>query len=150
MDSAISTILIVIAILAIIFLILREVMCWYWKINDRISLQKEQNLILKRILDELRNEPKTKKKTHTKKETNNYTSNSLDNEEADEVIENEDIIYDIEITDEEQKQVDAFIKFGLNPGQRIVINRNSRKIDRLDDVEWNKVDQSEWIILFEK
>jgi len=150
MDSVISTILVVLVILAVIFLILREVMCWYWKINERISLQKEQNLILKRILDELRNEPRTKKKNHTKKETNNYTSNNLDNEEADEVIENEDILYDIEITDEEQKQVDAFIKFGLNPGHRIVINRNSRKIDRLDDVEWNKVDQSEWIILFEK
>jgi hypothetical protein len=35
--------------LIIILLILREVNCWYWKIDERITLMKEQNELLKKI-----------------------------------------------------------------------------------------------------
>lgn len=30
-----------------IFLICREIVCWYWKINKRISLLEENNQLLK-------------------------------------------------------------------------------------------------------
>ena len=36
-----------------IFLLFREVNCWYFKINDRISLEKERNELLKKILAQL-------------------------------------------------------------------------------------------------
>jgi len=32
-----------------LFLLLREVNCWYWKINERISLIQEQNQLLRKI-----------------------------------------------------------------------------------------------------
>lgn len=42
--------LLVIAILIILFLLLREVVMWYWKINERIKLQKETNDLLAKLL----------------------------------------------------------------------------------------------------
>lgn len=40
------TIIIYIILAIVLFLILREVACWYWKINERIALIKEQNQLL--------------------------------------------------------------------------------------------------------
>lgn len=51
MEKAIPLIFVYLAIVVVIFLIFREVFCWYWKINIRISLQKETNLLLKRLID---------------------------------------------------------------------------------------------------
>ena len=34
----------------IVFLILREVACWYWKINERIELQQKQIHLLEQLL----------------------------------------------------------------------------------------------------
>ena len=42
--------LLIIAILIILFLLLREVVMWYWKINERIKLQKETNVLLSKLL----------------------------------------------------------------------------------------------------
>lgn len=39
--------------LFLIWLILREVFCWYYKINERISLQKETNTLLEKLLDKI-------------------------------------------------------------------------------------------------
>ncbi|MDA3930315.1 MAG: hypothetical protein PF541_15300 [Prolixibacteraceae bacterium] len=50
LSNNIESLLITIAAVVIVFLILREVFCWYWKINQRISLQKEQNELLKKIV----------------------------------------------------------------------------------------------------
>ncbi len=33
-----------------LFLLLREVVMWYYKINERIALMKEQNSLLKQLL----------------------------------------------------------------------------------------------------
>ena len=152
MDNAVSTILIVVVILVVVFLILREVNCWYWKINERVSLQKEQNSILKKILKELNNEPKSKNKSTSQKKGDDYYVDKTFVEDEDEKTEDsldEEVIYEIELTTDEQKQVDAFAKFGLNPGERLAINKTNRKINRFDDIEWNKINQSEWIILME-
>lgn len=35
-----------------VFIILRELMCWYYKINERIKLQKEANRLLKKLVGE--------------------------------------------------------------------------------------------------
>lgn len=39
--SITSTLLITLVVLAVIFLVLREFFCWYWKINQRIALLTE-------------------------------------------------------------------------------------------------------------
>ena len=41
-----QNILIIFLIFAVIFFILREVMCWYWKINERISLLEDIRKLL--------------------------------------------------------------------------------------------------------
>ena len=46
-------ILLIIGFCLLLFLILRELACWYFKINERIELQKETNSLLKGILREL-------------------------------------------------------------------------------------------------
>ena len=153
MDNAVSTVLIVVVILVVVFLILREVNCWYWKINERVSLQKEQNSILKKILKELNNEPKSKNKKTSQKKGDDYYVDKTFVEDEDEKTEDwldEKMIYDIELTTDEQKQVDAFIKFGLKPGERLAINKTTKEINRFDDIDWNKINQSEWRILMEK
>lgn len=47
--------LLVIAILILLFLLLREVVMWYWKINERIKLQKETNVLLAKLLSKNEN-----------------------------------------------------------------------------------------------
>lgn len=49
MDS-LMIIIISAAIGIVIFLVLREFNCWYWKINQRIQLMEEQNELLKELL----------------------------------------------------------------------------------------------------
>ena len=41
-SEVIVYLLIFITVIVVIFLILREVMCWYWKINQNLHLQEEQ------------------------------------------------------------------------------------------------------------
>ena len=62
---------------------------------------------------------------------------------------NEEMIFDIEPTTNEQKEVDAYVNFGIKSGELLVINKNTRKIEKLTNKEWEKLDQSQWIILIE-
>lgn len=50
------TIIIYIVLAIVLFLILREVACWYWKINERKNLMEEQNELLKELI-ELKKKP---------------------------------------------------------------------------------------------
>jgi hypothetical protein len=79
MDTTISTILIVLAILIVVFLILREVNCWYWKINERISILNEQKLVLKEILSIIK--PKLSEENVTLDQNVNNTKETLTDEE---------------------------------------------------------------------
>jgi hypothetical protein len=46
----------------LIFLLLREVVCWYYKINKRVSLQKRQIELLELIAKKIDNiEPRNKR-----------------------------------------------------------------------------------------
>jgi hypothetical protein len=56
MDT-LTIVLIGLSLFVIVFLILREVNCWYWKINKRIELQEMNNKLLREILAVLKNEP---------------------------------------------------------------------------------------------
>jgi ABC-type bacteriocin/lantibiotic exporter with double-glycine peptidase domain len=44
-------ILLIIAATVVVFLILREVICWYFKINERVKLQVESNANQLKIID---------------------------------------------------------------------------------------------------
>lgn len=69
--STVNPLLITLAIV-FLWLILREVNCWYWKVNERLRLQEETNQLLKdiinqiksvdQIIDKAESKPKTKEK----------------------------------------------------------------------------------------
>jgi len=45
----------------IIFLICRELVCWYWKINKMVELINEQNLLMKQLISIAKNSKSTDK-----------------------------------------------------------------------------------------
>jgi len=47
----IISILFVIAIAIVLLMVIREIVCWYSKINERIELQKQTNELLKKLID---------------------------------------------------------------------------------------------------
>ena len=53
MQDLIIPLLVVLAVAVVLFLILREVNMWYWKVNERISIQKQTNILLERVLIQL-------------------------------------------------------------------------------------------------
>ena len=42
--------IVAIAVAILLFFVCREIICWYFKINERIRLLEEQNALLKEIL----------------------------------------------------------------------------------------------------
>tara|TARA_R110002049_G_scaffold300688_1_gene491733 strand:- start:233 stop:475 length:243 start_codon:yes stop_codon:yes gene_type:complete len=48
-------IVIILIAAAIVFLILREVICWYFKINERLILQKQSNANQLKIIEAINN-----------------------------------------------------------------------------------------------
>ena len=48
-----STVFATLAVTIIVFLVLREVVCWYWKINVMVKSLNEQTDVLKTIRDML-------------------------------------------------------------------------------------------------
>jgi hypothetical protein len=51
MDSVIVNVIIFIVVLVVIFLIGREIFCWYLKINERITLQIKTNELLEKLVN---------------------------------------------------------------------------------------------------
>jgi hypothetical protein len=47
--GGIGAFLITLLILAVIFLVCREIVCWYWKINKAVELLERQTVLLERI-----------------------------------------------------------------------------------------------------
>ena len=46
-SDLVITAIVIFVVLFILFLLLREVNCWYWKINERLAVQKEIRDLLK-------------------------------------------------------------------------------------------------------
>ena len=48
-NGGLLSLLITLVVLAAIFLVCREIVCWYWKINRAMELLERQNVLLERI-----------------------------------------------------------------------------------------------------
>ncbi len=48
-SGGLGSLLVTLLILAVIFLVCREIVCWYWKINRNIELLERQVVLLERI-----------------------------------------------------------------------------------------------------
>jgi hypothetical protein len=55
MTQEILLIISVLSVVLFLFLICREIVCWYYKINERNEILREQNEILKNIYKEMKN-----------------------------------------------------------------------------------------------
>jgi len=53
--TVIGTILLYIVIVVVVFLIIRELVMWYWKINERITIQNETNTLIKKLIETIEN-----------------------------------------------------------------------------------------------
>jgi hypothetical protein len=51
--GTVGIIVILVIVFVAIFLLLREVNCWYWKINERITLMNEQNDLLRKLVSNI-------------------------------------------------------------------------------------------------
>lgn len=78
---SIGIIVIVIVVIILLFFLLREVNCWYWKINERISLMKEQNDLLRNLLSGSNSQEKVEtgivSENATEKNARKYDKNTI-------------------------------------------------------------------------
>lgn len=51
--GTIEVFIVIVVVSFILFLMLRELNNWYWKINERIYLQKKTNILLENILKKM-------------------------------------------------------------------------------------------------
>jgi hypothetical protein len=61
-SDSIGNFLLTLLILIVVFLIFREILCWYWKINERISILKEINRKLDMVSNRSSRPPVRKEK----------------------------------------------------------------------------------------
>lgn len=149
MENYFIYLIIVLVIAFIIFLILRELNCWYWKVNKRIVIMEEQNVLLKRILLAL--DPSTNTKIITNSSISTSDSSSTSNTKPE--VADVQFVYE-NLSENEKKRVDEFLNFGLKPGQILAIHKVKRTIDRFDPQEWknvlNKFQENDWLIIQRK
>ena len=122
--------LLALVILIVLFLVLRELNCWYWKINERIKLQKEILFYLKKLIPPEAIE-------------NKLINNDSSSDSAKIFLSN--------LTIEEKKIVDDLKMKGLEIGEKIIIHKSLRNIIKVTAKEWNSYGQyqSDWIIIIE-
>ena len=127
---------IAIAIIVAIFLILREVMCWYWKINQNLHLQEEQIKLQKQTINLLEKIVNISVKESTGNGKNEFDSKNI----SDQNVNPE------KLTKEETETVEAKIS-ELKENEYIVIHTNSRVIKRIHKNEY--VEGKGWLIIRE-
>lgn len=75
---SIEELLIYIIIGICIWLLIREVKTWYWKINELLSNQEEQTEIMRKILNELTNEQDELIEENTNEESEEQEESTLE------------------------------------------------------------------------
>lgn len=95
--------LLIIGVCVLLFLIFRQLLCWYWKINKQIKLMEENNSLLFLIADSLGGDVLKIKNELTDKEVK-YLISKLDDQLANKKITKEE--YDVKIYEIKRKSPD--------------------------------------------
>lgn len=130
--------------LVMLFFLLREVFCWYYKINERIQLSQRQNILLENILQHLSVETPVNK-------IDNYNNSVNSQDGINSSILPQDIFANL--SEQEKEEADKFIRYGLKSGDKLVINKKNREIIRFDENEWGRIlknlTQNDWAIIMQ-
>jgi len=148
MDNYLVTVLIALVFLFIIFLILRELNTWYWKINERVNLHNKEIYLLEQILEELKYISVNDQEPYSHNELE-YSASFEDQEEIieeDQEDENENIS-EFEFSEMEKELIRQYVTSGLNKNEKIIINKNSRQIKKIDESEWEDINKNGWILI---
>jgi len=172
MEDIIMTSIVVLIGIVLFFLIFREVVCWYYKINERIDLQKQQISLLKKILYEKdfivkpeESETQSLSKDEIEEPFNLINEAKIETEEVDLKIEKEEpderiiasylneykneLDNSIELTPEEGEIIDDFVKIEHPLGTLLVMNILTRKIAIIALEEFKNLNYSDFIVLYE-
>jgi hypothetical protein len=74
--------ILVIGVIVVLFLLLREVICWYYKINERISLQIKTNELLETLIKSSSSSTSSQTRTFNQSSTSNPPSTILNNQSS--------------------------------------------------------------------
>jgi len=129
-SEIILVILIFLVIVIVLFFLLRELNCWYWKINERIRLQKEILFYLKKIVS-----PDNKIENTANVQSNSDFHDSFLNS----------------LTKDEKTIIDDYRMKGLEIGDKIIMHKTLRNIIKVSAKEWKSYDnnQGDWVIIIE-
>jgi len=134
--------LIFITIIIVVFFLLREVMCWYWKINRILQIQEDQLQIQK---DQLQNQKETVRLLEKLVKASNNSS-TKSNAEVDLINTLDSKFNPAKLNDEEIEKVNSKIP-DLKDNELIVIHINSRIIKRIHKNEF--AEGKGWLIVKE-
>ena len=115
MESYYSGIITILIIIVVLFFVLREVNCWYWKINERIKLQNEIITLLKQIV--------------YNKQPDENTIQELPNQKNQKISLTS-------LSNEEKKIVSNLQNIGLKEDELIIINKTTRQILKVIKDQW--------------
>lgn len=128
-ESTIIVVAVIVFVIAIaLFFLLREINCWYFKINERILLQKEIIALLKNIAPN-----NTQNETTLKEESNKENLNDLTHA----------------LSSDEKELVNEILKKGFKEGDKIIMHKSLKNILKVTEIEWHSYGsyQKDWIIL---
>ena len=135
-------IIIILIVLIIFYLIIRELNCWYWKINKRIEQTKQTNLLLEKIYLQLGGLNKTEEKSSYDEKIRAIEGLIIEEYEN--------------LSNKEKEELFMLIFYsGISKGDKIAINKESRKIKKFNVRQWqdltmNKRVLNQWVILVTK
>ena len=130
MNSTAIFVIIIILAFVISFFLTRELNCWYWKINERVKMQKEIIELLKIcVRDRNGNDDLSDLKIEIA--VKNISLNSLTSDE-------------IEIYEKLKSK-------GLKDGDAIILHKSLRSVIKVTNSEWNSYGnyQNDWLIIKE-
>jgi hypothetical protein len=122
--GTIGIILIALLVFVGIFLLLREVNCWYWKINERISLLNEQNDLLKKLVSGGLKE-KAEIKRNFERENDSLIDKSAEKHSDDDIVNEGNIITEAidKVVQNNMAAVPAEILDKLSPAKKYKLER---------------------------
>lgn len=107
--------IIVLVIIVALFFLLRELICWYWKINERISQQETIISLLHQLVS-----------------NKNVSVNTINELSGKEKKDDDPNLF----SEEDKKVISNLRNTNRKAGEHIIINKITRNIKKISNDEW--------------